>query len=38
LPAQDAIAPLAASAGLTFLPPRMPAVRPNVNLTALNGD
>jgi ABC-type amino acid transport substrate-binding protein len=38
LQAHDAIAPLAASAGLTFLPPAMPAVAPEVRLTALKGD
>jgi hypothetical protein len=38
LQAHDAIAPLAATAGLTFLPPREPAVQPDVRPTALNGD
>lgn len=38
LQAHDAIAPLAATAGLTFTPPREPAVQPDVRPTALNGD
>jgi ABC-type amino acid transport substrate-binding protein len=38
LEAPDAIAPMAASAGLTFIPPRMPAVHPEVSPEALNGD
>lgn len=38
LQAQDAIAPLAVNAGLTFIPPRTQAVLPNVLPTALNGD
>jgi ABC-type amino acid transport substrate-binding protein len=38
LQAHDAIAPLAAAAGLTFIPPRSPDVQPNVRLTALDGD
>ena len=36
--AHDAIAPLAARTGLTFVPPRVPDVQPDVRLTALNGD
>ena len=38
LQAQDAIAPLAAKAGLTFIPAANPPVRPDVRPTALNGD
>jgi ABC-type amino acid transport substrate-binding protein len=38
LQAHDAIAPLAASSGLTFVPPRTPDVQPDVRMTALNGD
>ena len=38
LQAHDAIAPMAANAGLTFMPPRSPAVRPNVPPAALEGD
>jgi ABC-type amino acid transport substrate-binding protein len=38
LQAHDAIAPMAANAGLTFMPPRTPAVRPNVPPAALEGD
>ena len=38
LQAHDAIAPLAVAAGLTFIPPRTPAVLPDVRLIALNGD
>ena len=34
----DAVAPLAAAAGLTFLPPRFPAVQPDVRPAALAGD
>jgi hypothetical protein len=38
LQAHDAIAALAENAGLTFIPPRTPAVLPDVRLTTLNGD
>ncbi len=38
LEAHDAIAPLAASEGLTLMPPRTPAVLPDVSPTALAGD
>jgi ABC-type amino acid transport substrate-binding protein len=38
LQAHDAIAPMAANAGLTLMPPRTPAVRPNVPPAALEGD
>jgi ABC-type amino acid transport substrate-binding protein len=38
LQAADAIAPLAASAELTFFPPVAPLVAADVRLTALNGD
>ena len=38
LQAHDAIAPMAANAGMTFMPPRTPAVRPNVPPAALEGD
>jgi ABC-type amino acid transport substrate-binding protein len=38
LQAHDAIAPLAKAAGLTFIPPRTPAVLPDVSQAALNGD
>ncbi len=38
LQAHDAIAPMAANAGLTFMPPRTPAVRPDVPPAALEGD
>lgn len=38
LQAQNAIAPMAASAGLTFIPPATPAVRPDVRPAALQGD
>ena len=38
LEAHDALGPMAADAGLTFMPPRSPAVRPSVPPAALNGD
>jgi ABC-type amino acid transport substrate-binding protein len=38
LQAHDALAPLAARAGLTFFPPAAPAVSADVRLSALNGD
>jgi ABC-type amino acid transport substrate-binding protein len=38
LQAQDAISPMATSAGLTFMPPRTPAVGPDVRPAALGGD
>jgi ABC-type amino acid transport substrate-binding protein len=38
LQAHDAIAPMAASAGLTYMPPRTPAVGPDVRPAALDGD
>jgi ABC-type amino acid transport substrate-binding protein len=38
LQAHDAIAPIAANTGLTFMPPRTPAVGPNVPPAALEGD
>lgn len=38
LQAHDAIAPIAANAGLTFFPPADPAVRPDVRPAALEGD
>jgi hypothetical protein len=38
LQGHDTIAPLAASAGLTFIPPRSPDVRPEVRPIDLNGD
>jgi ABC-type amino acid transport substrate-binding protein len=38
LQTHDAIAPLADSAGLTFIAPRVPAILPDVRLAALNGD
>lgn len=38
LQGHDAIAPLAATAGLTFIPPAAPPVAPKFRLTALNGD
>ena len=38
LQASNAIAPLAANAGLTFIPPRPQAILPNVKPAALNGD
>jgi ABC-type amino acid transport substrate-binding protein len=38
LQAHDAIAPLASAAGLTFIPPRAPAVSPDVRQAVLNGD
>jgi ABC-type amino acid transport substrate-binding protein len=38
LQAHDAIAPMAANAGLTFMPPRMPAVGAGVPPVALEGD
>ncbi|HEY4041933.1 MAG TPA: transporter substrate-binding domain-containing protein [Rhodopila sp.] len=38
LQANDAIAPMAARAGLTFLPPRTPAVGPDVGPAALTQD
>ena len=36
--AHDAVEPLAASAGLTFIPPRSPDVQPDVSMAVLNGD
>jgi len=38
LQAHDAIAPLATTSGLTFIPPRLPAVQPDVRLAALDSD
>jgi ABC-type amino acid transport substrate-binding protein len=38
LQAHDAVAGLAASAGLTFIPPRLPDVQPDVSMAALNAD
>lgn len=38
LQAQDAISPMASNAGLTFIPPGTPAVRPDVRPAALEGD
>jgi ABC-type amino acid transport substrate-binding protein len=38
LQAHDAIAPMAAKAGLTFIPPGTPAVRPDVGPAVLQGD
>jgi ABC-type amino acid transport substrate-binding protein len=38
LQAHYAVAPMAAKAGLTFIPPETPAVRPDVGPTALQGD
>jgi len=38
LQAHDALAPLAASEGLTLVPPRTPAVLPDVSPSALDGD
>ncbi len=38
LQAHDAIAPMAVSAGLTFVPPRPQAVQPNVLPASLDGD
>lgn len=38
LQAHDAVAPLAAAAGLTYIPPAAPPVAPNLRLTALQGD
>lgn len=38
LQAHNAIAPLAAQAGLTFTPPRSPDVQPDAAVTALSGD
>ncbi len=38
LEAQNALAPMAVAAGLTFVPPRAPAVSPDVLPKALNGD
>jgi ABC-type amino acid transport substrate-binding protein len=38
LQAQDAIRPLAAGAGLTFMPPRTPGILTKIQPAALNGD
>lgn len=38
LQAHDLIAPLASEAGLTFMAPEPPDIRPDVGLVALNGD